>query len=203
MIEAIVFDFGGVIVSERGSKARLAEFDALLGWEPGTLNLQLYSGPAWEAVSTGRISVEHYWQKVGKPLEDRLPPDFQRFRDNFWGDQPDLAMIGLGRRLRKRYRLALLSNATRLLALRLDSEPDLRDLFDVRVISALAGTRKPEPLIYQILCRRLGLPPAACVLIDDRTRNTAAARALGMHAIEHRGVVETEQALRELGVMVG
>ena len=115
-IQAIIFDFGGVLVSESLVKARLAEFDRMLGWEPGDLHRRLYSGPAWEAVSTGVIDLSTYWSQVGLALEPLLPPDFPTFRDNFCCDVLDPAMVALAWRLRPCYRLALLSNATILAA---------------------------------------------------------------------------------------
>lgn len=200
MIRAAILDFGGVLVSDRASIARLAEFDAMLGWEPGTLRLRLYSGEAWEAVSTGRLSIDDYWAIVGAPLAARLPPDFPHFRDNFHGDHLDPAMITLARRLRRRHHIALLSNATAQLADRLAEAPELAGLFDVVLISALEGMRKPEPAIYRRAWQRLGLPPQACVLIDDKERNTAVAEALGMAAITHTEVQTSERALRNLGL---
>ena len=112
----------------------------------------------------------------------------------------DAATLHLAWRLRRRYRLALLSNATQLLVPRLVRNDKLLGLFDTIIISALEGARKPEPAIFNILCRRLGLPPAACVLIDDRARNTTAAVDAGLRAVEHVSATATDRALRVLGL---
>jgi len=203
MIQALVFDFGGVLVSESPAATRLAAFEAQLGWAPDSLRQHLYSGPAWEAVSTGRISLEAYWQRVGAPLAAVLPPDFPAYRDNFHGALLDAEMTALAWALRPRFALALLSNATLALLARLLGESDLAGLFDVVAISALEGARKPDPAIYRLVWQRLGLPPAACLLIDDKERNTAAALAVGMPAILHRSPAETKEALRQLGIWPG
>ncbi|NUQ36890.1 MAG: HAD family phosphatase [Caldilineales bacterium] len=203
MIRAVVFDFGGVLVDERAAAQRLAGWEAHLGWPPGSLRQHLYSGAAWEAVSTGQISMDAYWARVGAPLAAALPAAFSAYRDSFHGAQLDAGMTALAWQLRARFALALLSNATLSLGQRLQQETDLAGLFDVVVISAVEGTRKPEPAIYRLVWQRLGLPPAACLLIDDKERNTAAALALGMPAIVHRSVAETAQALRDLGILAG
>lgn len=203
MIRAVVFDFGGVLVGDEWARSQLAVFDAMLGLPEGTLHARLYSGPAWEAFSTGAISAESYWAEVGAPFEDRLPPLFRAFTDPFHGERLDPEMVRLAWQLHGRLKVALLSNATPALPRRLAAEPDLKGLFDVVVISALEGLRKPDPAIYERVCRRLRLPPAACVLIDDKMRNVEAAIAFGMPAIHHRDAATTRRALVDLGVLPG
>jgi putative hydrolase of the HAD superfamily len=203
MIQAIVFDMGGVLVHDHGTRARLLEFDQMLGWQPGTLHQRLFSGPAWIAHSTGRLDTDAYWAEVGADIEPHLPPDFTCFKDNFWGATLDLATVELAWRLQKRYRIALLSNATPLFPQHLAQEPRLQELFDVTVISALEGMRKPDPAIYHLTGQRLQLPLSACVLIDDKARNTIAARTEGMLAIEYHDALATEHALRQMGVVSG
>ncbi len=201
MIEAIIFDFGGVLLTDSYVRCRLAGFDAVLGWPEGSLFERLYSGAAWEAVSTGRWSLDEFWNEVGVPVAGRLPADFGSFRNSFHGESMDEAVLRLAWRLRTRYRIALLSNATILLPRRLQSATELAGLFDVTVISALEGMRKPNPDIYRLTCQRLNLAPEACVFIDDKTRNTDVALTLGMKAIEHRDATTTAAVLRSLGVM--
>ncbi len=203
MIRAVVFDFGGVLVSDEWVRNQLAAFDVVLGLPTGSLHTRLYSGPAWEAFSTGLISAERYWAEVGAPFEDRLPPRFRDFIDPFCGERLDPAMVRLAWQVHARVKVALLSNATPALARRLAAEPDLEGLFEVVVISALEGLRKPDPAIYARVCQRLRLPPPACVLIDDKSRNVEAAIAFGMPAILHRDATTTRQALIDLGVLTG
>ncbi len=202
MIQAIIFDMGGVLAHESWGRARLAEFDAMLGLTPGSLVSRLFSGEVWEAYSTGELSPEAYWSQTGAPLEKHLPRDFRRFKDNFWGAELDLAMVLLARRLRARYRIVLLSNAAPFLPGGLLQEPHLQGLFDRVIISAFVGMRKPNPDIFHYTCQSLALPPAACALIDDKARNTLAAQSLGMAAIAHVDALKTERALRRLGVRV-
>ncbi|MCP4211469.1 MAG: HAD family phosphatase [Halieaceae bacterium] len=200
MIRAIVFDMGGVLAHEQVGRARLAEFDQMLGWERGSLVQHLYSGPAWIAYSTGAMDGDDYWATVGAPLEASLPPDFVEFKDNFWGATLDLATVEMAWRLNQHYRIALLSNATPLLSQHLMQDPHFQDLFEVVVISAHVGMRKPDPAIFHFTAQLLDLPLSSCVLLDDKLRNTRAAEAEGMLAIEHRHATTSERVLRRLGV---
>lgn len=204
MIRAIVFDFGGVLATDTVVRQRLAGFDRMLGWEAGALYERLYGGHAWRQVSTGAWDVAQYWAEAGAPYEAKLPAavrdEFRHYCDPFFGEPLDPDMVTLAWQLRGRYPVGLLSNATPLLADRLQAEPDLHDLFSAVVISALAGVRKPEAGAFALVCRLLGLPPAACVMIDDKERNTTAAGAAGMQAIRHLDAQRTRAALAGLGV---
>jgi len=49
-------------------------------------------------------------------------------------------------------------------------------------ISCKTGVRKPDAEAYLGPCRALAVPPGACFFVDDREKNCAAARAVGMPA---------------------
>ena len=76
----------------------------------------------------------------------------------------------------------------------------LRPWFDVFVESAVVGLRKPDPRIYQLVCRELGVAPAEAVFLDDIGGNLKAARELGMTTIK---VDEPDTALHELEGVLG
>ena len=59
----------------------------------------------------------------------------------------------------------------------------------------MVGLRKPDPRIYQLVCRELGVAPAEAVFLDDIGGNLKTARALGMTTIK---VDEPDAALAEL-----
>jgi putative hydrolase of the HAD superfamily len=76
----------------------------------------------------------------------------------------------------------------------------LRAHFDVFVESRVVGLRKPDPRIYTLACRELGVEPARTAFLDDIGRNLKSARELGMATIK---VGDPGQALRELGGLLG
>lgn len=69
------------------------------------------------------------------------------------------------------------------------------ELFDVVVISGEVGMRKPEARIFQLAADRLGLPPEACVFVDDLAPNIRGAAAVGMVGVHH---VTPQQTIEEL-----
>src|SRR5256884_186495 len=76
----------------------------------------------------------------------------------------------------------------------------LRAHFDVFVESAVVGLRKPDPRIYELVCRELGVAPSRVAFLDDIGRNLKPARELGMTTIK---VEDPDQALRELSALLG
>jgi putative hydrolase of the HAD superfamily len=72
------------------------------------------------------------------------------------------------------------------------------DLFDVVVISAEVGMRKPEERIFRHTAALLGLEPQECVFIDDVLANVAAAEAIGLVGWHHREPGATATWLTEL-----
>jgi putative hydrolase of the HAD superfamily len=72
------------------------------------------------------------------------------------------------------------------------------ELFDVVVISAEVGMRKPERRIFTHTAALLGLEPAECVFIDDIEANVTAAEAVGLVGLLHQEPGPTADRLAEL-----
>lgn len=70
--------------------------------------------------------------------------------------------------------------------------------FDAVVLSHEVGLRKPDPAIYALAAERLGLPAAACVVVDDLITNVLGARSAGMRALLHEDDAATVSGLEEL-----
>ncbi len=78
----------------------------------------------------------------------------------------------------------------------------LAEYFDGFFCSAYLGMRKPEPRMFRAGAALLHFRPGACVFVDDREKNCAAADAVGMHAIQYRGEEALRDGLRALGVQL-
>ena len=106
------------------------------------------------------------------------------------------AMVDLIRALRRAgLRTALLSNSWGS-----DDYPRelFPELFDVVVISAEVGMRKPEERIFRHTAELLGLEAEECVFIDDVAANIAAAEAIGLTGVHHSEPGPTTARLTEL-----
>jgi len=72
---------------------------------------------------------------------------------------------------------------------------DWHEMFDAVVISGEVGMRKPEPGIFELALKRIGLPAEECVFIDDMAHNIVAAEQAGLVGIVHRTFDETAAEL--------
>jgi len=76
----------------------------------------------------------------------------------------------------------------------------IMERFDAIVESSKVGVRKPEPRFYEIACELLDVQPSACVFLDDLGINLKPAAAMGMRTIK---VTSADQAITELENVLG
>jgi epoxide hydrolase-like predicted phosphatase len=194
-IKAVIFDLGGVLVRTEFPQVR-HRLARKLGLDPTTLDRIIWGREDWELAQVGAITYEEYWQRVGATLGLSTPEELSDFRrEYFSGDRVDQKLVHLIEKLRKRYKIGLLSNAPDKLDTWLENDWGIRDLFDAIVYSAQVGMAKPDPAMFHLILERLNLSPSETLFIDDYPRNVEAALALGMKAIRFTG---TDALLDEL-----
>jgi putative hydrolase of the HAD superfamily len=141
--------------------------DALVAFEEGRIGDDAFAGHLAAAMELG--------PERAAGLIDRLMAGVEV--------EPD--MVAMVRRARDAgIRTGLVSNSWGL-----DRYPDdlVGALFDATVVSGVEGFRKPDPRMYALGAQRLGLPPAACVFVDDLPFNLEPAAELGMATVLHGG----------------
>ena len=202
---AVIFDLGGVVLDS--PLHAIARFERAEGIPAGFVNrVVVSSGPggAWSRLERGELRVEEWIPAFERDCKDAgqelsAARMMEAIRSSS-GPRP--TMLAAIRAIRARgLRVGALTNnwvADEPSSDRLGQE--LRGLFDAFVESSLVGLRKPDPRIYQHVCRELGVAPEASIFLDDIGLNLKAARALGMHTIK---VDTPEQALGELESALG
>lgn len=68
-------------------------------------------------------------------------------------------------------------------------------------VSCETGVRKPAPEAYLGAAQTLAVDPSRCIFVDDREKNCAAARAVGMDAVRYESAEQLRSALVGLGVL--
>jgi putative hydrolase of the HAD superfamily len=197
-LRGLLVDFGGVLTTDVFTSFR--EFCEAEGLRPDTVRDRFRQDPRASALladlETGRISEPAFEQRFAAVLEvERSDGMIDRL---FAGMHPDEAMVAAVRAARNAgIRTGLISNSWG--NGRYDRE-QFPDLFDGVVISGEVGIRKPDPHIYELGAEAVGLPPEACVFVDDLRGNLKPARALGMTTVHH---VRAEKTIAELEALLG
>lgn len=198
-IRAVIFDFGGVLVRTVDLSGR-RKWEARFGLVDWELAQAVFDSEASTRAQLGQGSPEEVWQHVAElyQLDSGQLDELQR---DFWrGDQLDPVLVRFLRSLRPRYKTAILSNAWHGAREVFGQKYGLGDVVDLMVISAEEGLMKPDPRIYRMALKRLGIRPEEAVFVDDMKRNVEGARAVGMWAVRFK---DTEQALTELREHLG
>jgi putative hydrolase of the HAD superfamily len=194
----LIVDYGGVLTTDVFASFRA--FCDAEGLEPDTVRDRFRSDPEARellaGLETGALAVAEFEPRFAALLEVASERLIERL---FGGMEPDTAMLdGVRAARRAGARTGLLSNSWG--AATAYDPRLLEELFDAWVISSEVGLRKPEPAIYELAAERLGLPPAACVFVDDLPGNLKPARALGMATVLHRG--DAAATLAEVGALL-
>lgn len=213
MIEAVIWDFGGVFTTSPFEA--FARYEAERGIPVGTIrkiNSTNHEANAWARFEQSLVDVEEFDRLflaeaavLGHtiPGRDVLPLLAGDFRPEVIEALRRVKLAGL--------KTGCITNnmphnaaggpssggtpAGRSLYAR-----EIMELFDVVIESAKIGIRKPNPRIYEMMCEQLGVAPSACVFLDDLGGNLKPARALGMTTIK---VESGAQAIAELEAATG
>ena len=205
-VRAVIFDFGGVILTSPFEA--FARYERDHGLPEGLLRRLNATDPdtnAWARLERSEVDwagfadlYEAEARVAGHEIDGRAVLELLA------GDVRP-AMVEALRRCHDRLKTALLTNNFVVFDPTGRAQPErtmaeLADLFDVVIESSKVGLRKPDTAIYELVCRELGVAPTEAVFLDDLGVNLKPARAMGMTTIK---VDEPDRALAELEQVVG
>ena len=201
MIRAVLWDFGGVILS--------SPFEAFNRYEATNgLPIDFIRGVnstnpdtnAWALLERNDVTPEEFdalFADESEALGHRIPgADVLGLLS---GEIRPEMVQALDRVIRAGYRTACLTNNVGGGEQRMEVG-DVMVMFDHVVESSKVGCRKPEPRFYEIACELLDVEPNQCVFLDDLGINLKPAKAMGMTTIK---VGAAEPAIAELERVLG
>jgi putative hydrolase of the HAD superfamily len=201
MIEAVLWDFGGVILS--------SPFEAFNDYETTaglprdflrTVNSTNPDANAWALLERSEISPTEF--------DDRFASESAALGHRVRGADVLALLAGsvrpemvdaLDRVIDAGFATACLTNNV----LDEGSRPEVdavMERFDHVIESSRIGVRKPEVRFYEVACEMLGVEPAECVFLDDLGINLKPAKAMGMTTIK---VLDAPGAIAELEATLG
>lgn len=204
-IQAVIWDFGGVITSSpfeafgQFEQARGLPRDFLRG-----INATNHLDNAWARFERNDIDLAGFDQAFADESAARGHAVRGREVIALLGGTVRPAMVEALRRLRQRLKIGLITNnvasAEGQTGFESSGRAEIIGLFHHVIESSKAGLRKPDPAIYRLMSEALAVPPERSVFLDDLGVNLKPARAMGMHTIK---VDDPDQALQQLEALVG
>lgn len=206
MIEAVIWDFGGVFTSSPFEA--FARYEREKGLPENLIRKINGANPqnnAWARFERAELDLEGFDAAFAE--EARAHGHHVPGRDVIALLAGELRheMVEALRRIKTKFRTGCITNNVP--SNRTDSADgralyvrEVMALFDHVIESAKIGIRKPDPRIYQMMCTALEVAPQACVFLDDLGQNLKPARAMGMTTIK---VEDPLAALAELERVTG
>jgi len=206
MIEAVIWDFGGVLTSSPFEA--FARFEAERGLPADIIrrtNAANHLENAWARLERAEVDIEAFDKLFA--MESLALGAEVRGRDVLPLLAGDLRpeMVEALRRTRAKLKTGCITNNLPANAIGSDGGrtlyiTEVMALFDHVIESAKLGLRKPDPRIYRMMVEAIGVDPKHCVYLDDLGVNLKPAREMGMTTIK---VVSAPQAIADLEAATG
>src|ERR1700748_1663680 len=206
MIEAVIWDFGGVLTTSPFEA--FARFETARGLPADIIrrtNAANHFENAWARFERAEIDIEAFDRLFA--AESLLLGAEVRGREG----RPLLAgslrreVVEALKRVKAKFKTGCITNNLPANAIGSSSGrtlyvAEVMALFDHIIESAKIGLRKPDPRIYRMMIDALKVDPKKCVYLDDLGVNLKPAREMGMTTIK---VVSAPQPMAELEAATG
>jgi putative hydrolase of the HAD superfamily len=199
-LKAIIFDYGDVLclpptTEDIEGSARILGVSSDSFCELWVRNRDLYD--------RGDLSPETYWYKFAEDAGTIL--DVAQLHElcerdvAMWSRlNPDM-LVWLTALSSAGMKTAVLSNMHMGMVQHARHAFQWLDCVNFTTLSAEVRLIKPDPAIYEHCLRGLGVAPSDSLFIDDREVNIAAARAMGIHAVQFHSMGQLRSELQQGG----
>lgn len=188
MIKAIIFDCFGVVVG----KGIWHIYDLAGG---DSVRDAAYLDEVLHKANSGQISSDEFHEAITAKLPIE-PDEWKELAAR--EEQPNVELLEHIRdELKPKYRIGFLSNVNHgVIDRKLPKEWQV--LFDDMIISAEVGLVKPDPEIFKLAAKNLGVQPEECLFTDDLEKYLAGAQSVGMKTILYKDFTDFKQQLEAM-----
>ena len=181
-VRAILFDLDGVLVDTmnwwRAARADLAAAHARRWTDADEAVMHGGNTREWRAETRERLGLDMPEEDVENAVIGGLLERYERLG----APAIDGAAEAL-RRLSRRYALGVASSSPMRVIEAAIAGLGVRELVGAVISSDEVGAGKPEPDVFLLAARRLGVDPAECLVVEDSLNGVLAARAAGMRVV--------------------
>jgi len=189
-LTAIAFDFWGIIADMNPPMNEYLQVR--------NVPLEQYKSQIHELIvqhDLNLLSEKQFLEACGNLVGIKIP--YPECRFTYQEKNMNLPLIEIIKKLKPKYKIAILSNNYREYSEEYIFTPGLDSLFDAIVLSYQVGHRKPSPEIYQSLINQLGVDSKKILFLDDEPEKLPEATKQGMKILLYkRG--EAEEILTNL-----
>ncbi|MBU4246327.1 MAG: HAD family phosphatase [Nanoarchaeota archaeon] len=180
MIKAIFFDFDGVLTNFGfGAYNVCFNLHNETGIELEKL-LTCYFRHC-NGLDTGKISHSDFWEGFCKCTSKKI--DISLLDSAFRNTPVNEKMLALSEKLRKNYKVGIITDNTKARFGAIVDEFRLREKFDAIILSADVGSTKKEERIFKVALDALKVKPEECVFIDNSKKNLEIPARMGFKTL--------------------
>lgn len=193
MIKYIIFDWGGVCTHAHAIKDFAKNLSEKTGKDRDEIEkvFRTLEFP----YETGQISPEQFWSDTKNELHLDLPiKDIQAIFLHPL-DMSDKAVLDIILKLKKRYKIILLSNNYEDMFAHIKKIYNLDQYFDLAFSSSEIKFKKPMREAYEYVLKQIGAKPEEVLFIDNKEKNIIGAKELGMEVIHFQDAGQLEHDL--------
>ncbi|MEI7831138.1 MAG: HAD family phosphatase [Prolixibacteraceae bacterium] len=188
MIQAFIFDMDGVLIdSENLYKVIESQLFQQVGVSIDHAEHVSYQGCSnpvmWSNIKE-RHRLPHPIDELVRITEESVIQYFSSLPEI----QPMPGVVDLLNWLKKKERKLALASSSSIEVIRIVlAKTHLEKYFDIIADCSEAGAGKPDPAIFLLAQKKLGIPRENCVIIEDSTNGIKAALAAGIYCIAFNG----------------
>lgn len=203
MTKAIIFDMDGVLVDSEPFHVQIEKQQFLLNRITVTdEEHHQYMGVASD-VMWKQLAERHLMNVSVEELTEQNRVESIRFFSEVQGIP---VMPGLQEALEnlssKNYPMAVASSSFPEIIELILRRTGLKKYFGVVVSSQEAGKSKPEPDVFLLAAKEMGISPTDCLVIEDSKNGIKAAHAAGMRCIAYQGKGANPESQKEADAVI-
>lgn len=189
-IKIIAFDFWGIFAEMNPPMNKYVRKNGI--------KLEEYSKEIHNLIilhDLGRISEKKFLQRCSKIIKLNLPYPLLRYI--YKPKTLNINLIKIIKRLKKKFKIALISNNNKDYCKEYLFKTKLNKLFNIMILSYRVKYRKPSSKIYKILIDRTSCKPLEVLYIDDEKNKLLPAKTIGFKTLLYQGK-KTDRILNNL-----